>query len=70
VATRKSFLLRLPPDLYKEIRGWAEQELRSVNGQIEFLLRVAVKRRKRERDGEDRPAAPGPAGRKGEKRGC
>ena len=60
MATRKSFLLRLPPDLYEEIRGWAEQDLRSVNGQIEFLLRAAVRRRKGERGGPDR--TPGPAG--------
>jgi len=59
VATRKPFLLRLPPDLYKEIRGWAEQDLRSVNGQIEFLLRAAVKRRKGERGREDRPPRSG-----------
>jgi len=42
MATRKSFLLRLAPDLHEEIKAWAEQELRSVNAQIEFLLREAV----------------------------
>jgi hypothetical protein len=40
---RKSFLLRLSAELYDEIRGWAERELRSVNAQIEFLLREAVR---------------------------
>ena len=50
---RKSFLLRLSQELYDEIAGWAEQELRSVNGQIEFLLRAAVRARGR-RDPEDR----------------
>lgn len=44
---RKPFLLRLPPDLHDELRTWAEQELRSLNGQIEFLLRDAVRRRRR-----------------------
>ena len=39
---RKAFLLRLPPDLWKEIERWAGDELRSVNGQIEYLLRQAV----------------------------
>ena len=34
---RKSFLLRMNPDLYREIEAWAQQELRSVNGQIEYL---------------------------------
>ena len=43
---RKSFLLRLDPALYEELEGWAEQEMRSVNGQIEFLLKQAILRRK------------------------
>ncbi len=48
MAERKNFLLRLPPKLHEELRGWAEQEMRSLNGQIEYLLReAAVKRRKR-----------------------
>lgn len=42
---RKPFLLRLPPDLMAELKGWAAQDLRSLNGHIEFLLREAVKRR-------------------------
>ena len=45
---RKSFLLRIPPELYAELRRWADHELRSVNGQIEYLLREAVRRRKGE----------------------
>ena len=43
---RKPFLLRLPPDLHRELQSWSEQELRSLNGHIEFLLREAVKRRR------------------------
>jgi hypothetical protein len=43
---RKAFLLRLPPELWKELERWANDELRSVNGQIEYLLRQAVARRK------------------------
>jgi len=43
---RKAFLLRLPPDLHAQLRGWAAQDLRSLNGQIEFLLREALRRRK------------------------
>jgi hypothetical protein len=39
------------PDLYREIEAWAQQELRSVNGQIEYLLKEAVSRRR----GTDRP---------------
>jgi hypothetical protein len=44
---RKPFLLRLSPELMDELRGWASAELRSLNGHIEYLLREAVKRRKR-----------------------
>jgi hypothetical protein len=43
---RKPFLLRLPPDLWKELEKWAGDELRSINGQIEYLLRAAVAKRK------------------------
>ena len=45
MARRKAFLLRVSEDVYDAIHGWAEQELRSVNAQIEFILREAVKRR-------------------------
>jgi hypothetical protein len=44
--TRKAFLLRIDPGLWNELEGWASGELRSVNGQIEFILREAVRRRK------------------------
>jgi hypothetical protein len=55
VADRKAFPLRLNQDLYDELRRWAEQEFRSVNGQIEFLLREAVEKRgKARRLGETR----------------
>jgi hypothetical protein len=43
---RKSFLLRLPPELWKELEKWAGDELRSVNAQIEYVLRQAVAKRK------------------------
>ncbi len=39
---RKPFLLRLDPALYKAFEAWAEQELRSVNGQIEYVLKQAL----------------------------
>ena len=45
---RKSFLLRIDPDLWKELEKWSADELRSVNGQIEYLLRQAVAKRKKE----------------------
>ncbi len=43
---RKAFLLRIDARLWKEIEAWAADELRSANGQIEYLLRQAVQRRK------------------------
>jgi hypothetical protein len=47
MAPRKTFPLRISPELYAELRRWADAELRSVNGQIEFLLRRAVSERRR-----------------------
>ncbi|MFN0051276.1 MAG: ribbon-helix-helix domain-containing protein [Planctomycetales bacterium] len=47
MSSRKSFLLRMDPALYQALERWAEQELRSVNGQIEFLLKRAVLARDR-----------------------
>ncbi len=46
---RKPFLLRINPDLWRELEAWAQDELRSVNGQIEYLLKQAVRQRKRKR---------------------
>ena len=43
MAERKNFPLRLDPELYEALRVWAEDELRSVNAQIEFLLARAVR---------------------------
>jgi len=45
---RKPFLLRIAPDLWRDLEKWAADELRSVNGQIEYLLRQAVLKRKRD----------------------
>jgi hypothetical protein len=50
MAKRKSFLLRLDPNLWDDIEAWANHELRSVNGQIEFILREAIRKRKKEID--------------------
>jgi hypothetical protein len=49
MAAKKSFLLRIDPKLWKELDRWAKDELRSVNGQVEYILREAVHRRKRGR---------------------
>lgn len=47
MSSRKPFLLRLDPALYDALERWAQQDLRSVNGQIEFLLKEAVRARDR-----------------------
>jgi hypothetical protein len=44
---RKPFLLRIPAPLMADLRAWAAQEVRSLNGQIEFLLREAVRARRK-----------------------
>ena len=44
---RKAFLLRIDPKLWNELAAWAGDELRSVNGQIEFLLRQAAQQRRK-----------------------
>ena len=41
---RKAFLLRLPPRMLAELKGWAAQDLRSLNAQIEYVLRDALAR--------------------------
>jgi hypothetical protein len=43
LAERKNYPLRLDPELYESLRRWAEDELRSVNAQIEFLLSRALR---------------------------
>ena len=56
MAERKAFLMRIDPVLWAELEAWAQDEMRSVNGQIEFLLKQAVVRRKR--GGDVGPIAP------------
>lgn len=43
---KKQIPLRLSPSLYAEIARWAEEDFRSLNGQIEFLLTESVKKRR------------------------
>ena len=42
MAKKKAFLLRIEPKVYDQLERWAADELRSVNGQIEFILRRAL----------------------------
>ncbi len=43
---KKQILLRVSPTLWKELAAWAEDDFRSINGQIEYLLTECVKKRK------------------------
>lgn len=43
MAKRDSFLLRIDPKILAAIRSWSDDEMRSMNGQIEYLLRAAIK---------------------------
>jgi len=43
MAERKPFLLRLEPAIHGALQRWADDELRSLNGQIEYLLRDALR---------------------------
>ncbi len=47
-AARKQIVLRIAPSLWEDIAEWAEEDFRSINGQIEYILSEAVKKRKRE----------------------
>jgi len=55
---RKSFLLRMDPALYEALEAWSQQELRSLNGQIEYLLKEAVAKRRKanQQESEDTEA--------------
>ena len=59
MAERKAFLLRIAPELLDALQRWAADDLRSLNGQVEFLLREALRRAGRlKRDEPDREKKP------------
>lgn len=47
MAEKKAFILRINPDVLKEIETWAAEEFRSTNGQVEYLLQQALLARKK-----------------------
>lgn len=65
MAERKSFLVRIDGDVLEAVRRWADADLRSLNGQIEYLLRKALGEAgrlgvdKNTRDGPPNPLEPG-----------
>jgi hypothetical protein len=48
---KKAFLLRLNPEMWEELERWAQDEFRSVNGQIEAILHEAISRRRKKGPG-------------------
>jgi hypothetical protein len=56
MAEKKAFVLRINPEMLKDLEAWAADEFRSINGQIEYLLQQALKEhkkgRKKEGDGK------------------
>ena len=47
MSKRKSFVLRIDPETFKQIEKWADDEFRSVNGQIEWMINKSLKESKR-----------------------
>jgi hypothetical protein len=62
MAERKPFLLRLDPETYAALQRWAADDLRSVNGQVEYLLRRALADAGRLPSSAPSPAARRPRG--------
>jgi len=64
MAERKAFLLRIDPEVLAAVQRWADDELRSLNGQIEYILRRALAERGRQRkkaeEGQSRGDEAGP----------
>lgn len=48
MADRKEFLIRIDPKLHDELRRWADAELRSLNAQVEWILRRAIEQNRRD----------------------
>ncbi|MCB9245640.1 MAG: Arc family DNA binding domain-containing protein [Flavobacteriales bacterium] len=47
MAQKKSFVIRIDPEIYRALEKWAADEFRSVNGQIEWILSNTLKEKKR-----------------------
>jgi hypothetical protein len=58
VGERRPFLLRIDPEVLAALERWARDDLRSLNGQIEFLLRRALRDTGRVKDGPGAPPSP------------
>ena len=60
MADKKGFLLRISPETLAELERWAQEEFRSVNGQIEYLLAEVLRKRRRSspKEGKDKGSEP------------
>lgn len=56
MAEKKAFILRINPETLKELQKWADDEFRSVNGQIEYLLQKALQDHGKTKNKEKKPA--------------
>ena len=56
MAERKAFLIRISRKLHEELKAWAHQEMRSINGQIEWILREAVRKHRGKAPDDDEEA--------------
>lgn len=52
---KKSFVLRISPEMYTELEIWASQEFRSINGQLEYIINNALKARKKKEKKDAEP---------------
>jgi hypothetical protein len=52
MAQKKSIILRIDPQLWKDLNQLAKDELRSLNGQVEYMLRELVRKRKKNKNVE------------------
>ena len=53
MAEKKAFVLRVNPEMLKELETWAQHDFRSLNGQIEFLLSEALKKQRKSKGKSD-----------------
>ncbi|MEO8083471.1 MAG: Arc family DNA binding domain-containing protein [Ardenticatenales bacterium] len=60
MAVRKTFPLRMDPAVFEALQRWADEELRSLNGQIEYVLRDALRRRGRAAGNDPPPPSGAP----------
>lgn len=55
MAAKKAYPLRINPDVLKAMQRWSDDELRSVNAQIEYVLRDALRKQGRLKDTKSKP---------------